>query len=401
MSQTFNLAQINEIVKFSVQNSKGKIKLPVALWGVHGIGKTSIIYQVADCMEWTDKNGQIQTGYNVVTLHLATQDVADLIGIPRDLEVKNSRGVVVDKVTIWSCPDWLKKANDLYEETGQPTIFFLDEMNRGNRMVLAAMLPFLIGGTLHTHSIADQSAVVAAMNPATDDYEVNELIDKALLDRLAHVIMKPTHQEYIDYLEKKGVDRVTLAILKEDPTFTKVEDFELGFDVKTSRRSIDYVMQIIGKLPSSWIKQHGHYILRAYLGDTWADAWIEKWNARGRAITIDMLQEYEKYAEEITEILSTSIDGQEAIRRDLLVKAVEQIETYINDRGDSLTVNDAKWMMKFFDCPLVDDEYAASIFQANPTIRSRIEDDEAFNIAIGEFMRAKSIWQEQDVAAWQ
>ena len=388
--QTFNLKQIKDIIKFSVENSVGPIKLPVALWGIHGIGKTGVVAQACE-----------QLGYNIVVLHLATQDVADLIGIPRDLEIKDDDGNVIDKVTQWSCPDWLKNANDMYKATGKKNLFFLDEFNRGNRMVLAAMLPFLINGVLHSHSIGPEDAVICAMNPATDDYEVNELIDKALLDRLGHVIMKPTHNEYIKYLEKTGMDPITLSVVKEDTSWTKIPDFRLDFDVKPSRRSIDYVMSAVGKKPRKWIKAHASHIIEAYLGVAFKDAWLEKFSQRGECITIDMLVDYENNAEDINRIILTEIDGEQTVRQDLLVKALELIKEYANDKRDTLTVEDAAWMMQFLDNPLIDDEYAATIFQANKSVKNKIMTDYEFSLAVGDFLRTKGVWNEENTGSWE
>lgn len=387
--QCFNLKQIKDIIKFSCESSVGKIKMPIALWGVHGIGKTGVVEQIAEEMD-----------YNLVVLHLATQDVADLIGIPRDIEIKDDDGNVIEKVTQWSCPDWLKNATDMYKATGKRNLFHLDEFNRGNRMVLAAMLPFLINGVLHTHSIGPEDAVVCAMNPATDDYEVNELIDKALLDRLGHVIMKPTHNEYIKYLEKTGMDPITLSVVKEDTSWTKIPDFTLDFDVKPSRRSIDYVMSVIGKKPRKWVKSHASHIIEAYLGPAFKDAWLEKFSQKGECITIDMLVDYENNAEDINRIILTEIDGETTVRQDLLVKALELIKEYANDKKSDLTVRDAEWMMKFLDNPLIDDEYAATIFQANKNVKNKIMDDFDFNLAVGDFLRTKGVWNEEGAGAW-
>lgn len=389
--QAFNNKQIFDIVRFSIENSMGKIKLPVALWGIHGVGKTCVVSQIAEDL-----------GYNLVVLHLATQDVADLIGIPRDIEIKDNDGNVVEKVTQWSCPDWLKNATDMYKATGKRNLFFLDEFNRGNRMVLAAMLPFLINGILHTHHIGPEDAVICAMNPATDDYEVNELIDKALLDRLAHVIMKPTHAEYIKYLEKTGMDPITLSVVKEDTSWTKIPDFDLGFEVKPSRRSIDYVMSAIGKKPRNWIKKHASHIIEAYLGPAFRDAWLEKFSSKGDCITIDMLVDYDNNAEDINRIIVTEIDGETAVRQDLLVKALELIEEYANDKKENLSLEDAEWMMKFLDNPLIDDEYAATIFQANKNVKTKILTDYDFNLKVGDFLRAKGVWNDEvATVAWE
>jgi hypothetical protein len=387
--QEMSRKQIIDCIKFAVNHSSDKIKLPVAIWGLHGVGKTQTVEEVAREMK-----------YNLVVLHLATQDVADLIGIPRDLEVKDDNGNVIDKVTIWSCPDWLHTARKLWNEEKIPTIFFLDEMNRGNRMVLAAMLPFLINGVLHTHGIGPKDAVMAAMNPPTEDYEVNDLIDKALLNRMGHVIMRPTHAEYVEYLKSTGMDKITLSVLKEDPAWTKIPEFELPFKITPSRRSIDYVMRVVGKTSRGWVKEHASHIIECYLGQSFRDAWMEHFSRQGQSITLEMLIDYDNNKEEITSILKTEIDGEKTIRLDLLQKAVALIKQFVDDKKDKLTLDDANWMMKFFSNPIIDDEYAATVFEANKHIKDKMASDVKFSVTVGNFLREKKIWNDDGIPVW-
>jgi len=387
--QEMTRKQIIDCIKFAVENSTEKVKLPVAIWGLHGVGKTQTVEEVAKSI-----------GYNIVILHLATQDVADLIGIPRDLEVKNTKGEVIDKITIWSCPDWLAKARRLWDEEKKPTLFFLDEMNRGNRMVLAAMLPFLINGILHTHGIGPKDAVMAAMNPPTEDYEVNDLIDKALLNRMGHVIMRPSHEEYIDYLKDTGMDKITLSVLKEDPSWTKIAEFELPFEIKPSRRSMDYIMRVVGKKGRGWVKDHASHVIECYLGASFRDAWMEHFSRQGHSITLEMMMDYDNNKDEIATILKTEIDGERQIRLDLLQKAIALIKQYVEDKKDTINVKDVDWMMKFFSNDVIDDEYAASVFEANKYIKNKMLSDVAFNVKIGNFLREKKIWNDDGVPVW-
>jgi len=387
-AQEMTRAQVVDCLKFSIENS-AKTKLPIAIWGLHGTSKTQTVKDVAE-----------ELGMNLVVLHLATQDVADLIGIPRDMEIKDGNGNVVDKITIWSCPDWLHNAIKQSKETGKKNLFFLDEMNRGNRLVLAAMLPFLIEGTLHTHRINERDAVVAAMNPPTEDYEVNDLIDKATLDRLGHVIMRPTATEYINYLKNTGMDKTTLSVLKEDPSWIKIPEFELNFEVKPSRRKIDYVMRILGKKDKGWVKEHASHILEAYLGSNFRDVWLEHYGRQGETITIEMLQDYKSNKDEITNALKTEIDGQTTVRMDLLTKAVGLIKQYIDDKKESITIKDAQWMADFLSNPLVEDEYCATIFEANKHIRTKMLNDIEFNVYVGNFLREKQIWTDDGMKIW-
>ena len=378
-NQEMNIEQIIEITKFSLEASKSSIKLPVCYWGVHGTGKTELVKQIAEDL-----------GYNLVVLHLAMQDICDLIGIPSKLEYKLPDGTV-DTVQIWSCPQWLHSANQSYKETGKPNLFFLDEFNRGNRFVLSAMLPFLIEGVLHQHHIGPNDAVIAAANPANDKYEVNELTDEALLNRLAHVVFKPTHGEYVSYLKRKGMDKTTIKIVQNNPSFTKISDFDLGFDVKPSRRSIHNVMSLVGKKGSAWIKKHGSYVIEAYLGPAFRDEWISLYSSKDEAITLEMLQDFDNNKTDIESAVTTTIDGQVTHRTDILSKSIDIIKTYINDSKDKLTEKDVEWMIKFFSIPIIPDDAGAAVFMANPELKRTVMRNMKANIMMANFLRKKKI----------
>jgi hypothetical protein len=378
-AQEMNLSQTVECIKFSVEASKRGIKLPLMLWGEHGIGKTQTVYQFAE-----------QNNYNVVVLHLATQDIADLIGIPREINGN----------TVWAAPDWLYKAKENSEKTGKPNLFFLDEFSRGHRMVLAAMLPFLIEGKLHTHKIGLNDAVIAAANPPTENYDVQDLNDEALLDRLGHIIYRPTSKEYIDYMVKQGHDKATINILKKNPNWAKIRQFSLPFEVKPSRRSIDYVMRYIQGKGHKWIKKHAPYVIEAYLGTSFMEEWVAEYTKSDDSITLDMIMDYDNYESDITAALTTEIDGVKTHRLDILQKANETIKIWINENKDTITVNDLNWMIKFLNNPMVPGEAAASILMANKVIKAKILEDVDFNRECVGFLREKKIITDDGVMTW-
>jgi hypothetical protein len=113
-----------------------------------------------------------------------------------------------------------------------------------------------------------------------------------------------------------------------------------------------------------------------------------------------MLQDYQNNKEEITNALKTQIDGQTTTRMDLLTKAVGLIKQYIDDKKDSLNIKDAQWMMDFLSNPLVEDEYCATVFEANKHIRSKMLNDLDFNVKVGNFLREKQIWTDDSVKSW-
>lgn len=386
--QQMNVKEMKEIVKFSMESSQVGCKLPVCFWGIHGTGKTELVRQIAE-----------ENGYNLVTLHLATQDICDLIGIPAKKVVDVGNGQT-ETIQEWSCPDWLYNAKQSYEKTEKPNLFFLDEFNRGNRFVLAAMLPFLIDGVLHTHKIGPRDAVIAAANPANDKYEVSEIIDEALLNRLGHIVFCPTHEEYLSYLKAKGLDKTTLKVVANSPGYTKIAEFDLGFDVKPSRRSIFNVMSKIGKKPKEWVKKHASYIIEAYLGQSFRDEWLSEYQSRDESITLEMLKDFDSYASEIEAALLTEIDGVTTHRSDILSKTLEIIKTHISDNKDKIGIDDVTWMTKFFSIKILPDDSAAAIFMANPIMKRAIMRDLKVNVALTNFLRKKNIILNEGVAPW-
>lgn len=366
-------------IKFAVENSTEKVKLPLMLWGHHGIGKTEIVKQSAE-----------ELGYNLVVLHLATQDIIDLIGRP--ITKKSKCGTDVQE---WATPSWLQNALDNTALTGKPNIFFLDEFNRGPRLVLASMLPFLIEGIMHTHKIGPKDAVIAAANPATEDYEVNELTDKALLDRLGHVILKPKNEEYIKYLANIGMDQWTKLIVKENPEFCKIPDVELSFEVTPSRRSIVNVMSVIGKKDKAWIKKNASTVIEAYLGEDFKNKWIEAYATGAKSITLDMIKNYSTYKEEIEEILTTTIEGQKTVRMDILTRCIDILKQHIED-NNTVSETDIDYIINFFDTEIIPVDSAESFFSTNKTIRNSML-ELPINIKLGEFLSRKKIFSNDGV----
>jgi hypothetical protein len=380
-AQVFNCNQIENIINFSLDASKEAYKLPLALWGLAGVGKTEFVTQIAQ-----------KRGYNLVVLHLATQgDICDLIGMPKTVEIKDEHGKVLSTSTTWACPEWLNNAIENSKVTGKPNLFFLDEFNRGNRFVLSAMLPFLIEGKLHTHRVNKEDAIICAMNPPTDAYEVNTISDEALINRVGHCIFKPTDVEYIEYLKRTGMDEITINVLKKNPEFMRIKDFKLDFDVTPSRRSIDHVMKIVGKKPPTWINEYGPSVIECYLGEKFKDDWITEFSKKDFSITIDMLKDYDNNAEYITKALTTKIEGVKTERIDIIGKILDNIKLWLDDNEDTLTVTDINWMFKFFNNPMVPAETCASIFKTHKFFINKMHTDKHLNVAIFNYLVKKGI----------
>ena len=368
--QEVNSAQLKDCIKFSVENC-GIRKLPFCVWGSHGIGKTEIVTQVAKEM-----------GMNLVVVHLSTQDITDLVGIPYQK----------DGVQCWSIPKWLHDANVNFLKSGIANLFFLDEMNRGHPIVLKAMLPFLLDGTLHLHAIGPKDCVIAACNPPTDDYEVNDMNDKALIDRLGHVIFKPTAEEYIKYCRGQNIDSATLTVLRSNRNFTDIPKSELSFEVKPSRRAIFNVMSVVGKKDKAWVRDRASYIIECYLGAEFRDAWIYEFAKSDDEIDIETLQGIAKNKKLIVSKLTKHVDGLKTCAIDMAEKLTMNIKMFIEEKGDSLSRIDMEWILEFYKLSIIPSEFPTSIFTNNIHIIKLIIRDQFCNKIVGEFLTSRKIF---------
>jgi MoxR-like ATPase len=83
-------------------------RFPILLRGRHGIGKSTLVYQLAK-----------KQGLPVVERRASQMTEGDLLGLPK----------VKGKVTTWLPPEWLHQA------CNQPVALFLDEVDRATTEV--------------------------------------------------------------------------------------------------------------------------------------------------------------------------------------------------------------------------------------------------------------------------
>ena len=266
MSATVNITQFKQCMEFMLSvSSKGEMRLPVLLHGVHALGKTEIVEQIAKSFD-----------YNYVPLFLSTQDVSDLIGLPYKEHKFMKDGVeIIEKEflditrigdaqslvnlykktsTRFAMPDWLSDA--LADD--RPCIFFLDEMNRGPLYVLQTMLPFVLDGRLHTHRIRPNDIVIGAMNPDTADYNVEAISDKALLSRFAHFYFEPTISEWVSYAMTMGIHPSVIEMVKTSDNIFGKESVpeENRIKVTPDRRNILKIGQFLNNVTEEQMKNN-------------------------------------------------------------------------------------------------------------------------------------------------
>ncbi len=189
-------------VKEVVQKLVDK-KVPVFLWGAPGIGKSSIVKQIA-CEK--------EIGF--IDLRLALLDPTDLKGIPLiDKENNTAR---------WISPSFLPKDGE--------GILFLDELNSAPPSVSASAYQLILDRAVGEYRLPDGWSIVAAGNNEIDRGVVYKM-PLPLANRFVHLEMEVNVDDWREWAYKSNIDERVIAYIsfKNDSLF--------NFDPKTSQKS--------------------------------------------------------------------------------------------------------------------------------------------------------------------
>lgn len=160
---------------------------PVFLWGAPGIGKSSLVRQFAESL-----------GLDCVTL-LGTQLAPeDLIGVP-ELVGGRSR---------FAPPEMIARA--------EPYCLFLDELNASSQEVQKAFYSLILDRRIGNYELPAGSVVIGAGNRATDNAMARPMAT-ALVNRLVHVHLRPTAEDWLKWAAETGIHRWIVEYLGHRP----------------------------------------------------------------------------------------------------------------------------------------------------------------------------------------
>ena len=156
-----------------------KAKLPVLIRGKHGLGKSEVVYMIADTMTLP-----------VVERRASQMTEGDLLGLPDTAETSiNGR-----KATTWNAPDWLVTACE------QPVVLFLDEVDRATMEVRQGLFELTDSRKINGWRLHPETLIIAAVNGGEHgaQYQVGEM-DPAELDRWAVFDVEPTVEDWLKW----------------------------------------------------------------------------------------------------------------------------------------------------------------------------------------------------------
>lgn len=195
----------------SIVNHVTAVRKPVLLRGRHGIGKSTVVYQLADKM-----------GMPVVERRASQMTEGDLVGLP----------IVEANSTKFNPPDWFKRACD------EPVVLFLDEVDRATLEVRQGIFELTDSRKLNGHCLHEGTLVFAAVNGGEHgaQYQVGEM-DPAELDRWTVFDLEPSVEDWLAWASDSNISSITWDFINNNRTHLEhSDDFEPN-KVYPSRRS--------------------------------------------------------------------------------------------------------------------------------------------------------------------
>jgi len=194
-------------------------KIPVFVWGSPGIGKSSIVKQIAK-----EKNLEF------IDLRLSLLDPTDLKGIPFFDRDNNE--------AIWASPNFLPK------DKNSKGILFLDEINTAPPSVQASAYQLVLDRKIGDYQLPDNWSIVSAGNNESDRGVVYRM-PPPLSNRFIHLNMEVDFNDWKSWAYQNGIDNSIIAFLQYDKD--RLFMFEPSQNEKSfpTPRSWEYVNKIL------------------------------------------------------------------------------------------------------------------------------------------------------------
>jgi hypothetical protein len=285
------------------------------IWGMQGIGKTQTLKQIAAEMGYKEDE-ESWTSFGFVHLHLATQEVGDLVGL-----LKHNKDGTVSHAR----PEWFPKS--------QPRgILFLDELNRAHPDVIQACFSLITSRTIHTHRLPAGWKIVAAGNYQTDEFTVTDTSDSAWMSRFCHIHFEPTASEFIAFAESRKAFTVA-DFIAEHPELLEKKGKRPDINITPDRRAW---LEMIAPLEKENLDEETRMeIYSGIVGQVAASRFMNFKNSKERRIRLrDIMRDYSAVREQVL-----SCNRDKDTRYDALNAPISELETKL-DQGHKFSTEE-------------------------------------------------------------
>jgi len=214
-------------------------RYPILTRGRHGIGKSTLVYQLAKQMD-----------LEVVERRASQMTEGDLLGLPK----------VEDNVTQWLAPEWLHTA------CNKPVILFLDEVDRATMEVRQGIFELCDSRKIAGYTLHPDTLIFAAVNGGEHgaQYQVGEM-DPAELDRYTVFDVEPTVEDWLAWAKTEVCDEIWNFINQNHQHLEHREDYEPN-KVYPSRRSWERLSKTLSGLDKIDHSPTLYHLATAFVG---------------------------------------------------------------------------------------------------------------------------------------
>ena len=235
-------------------------RYPVLLRGRHGIGKSTVVYQLAK-----------ERGLPVVERRASQMTEGDLLGLPK----------VEGNVTTWLAPEWLHKA------CNEPCVLFLDEVDRATLEVRQGIFELCDSRKIAGYTLHEDTVIFAAVNGGEHgaQYQVGEM-DPAELDRYTVFDVEPTVEDWLAWAKENVLSEVWDFINQNHNHLEHKDDYEPN-KVYPSRRSWERLSTALSGLPEVEFGSTLYQLSAAFIGFEGAVAFNDFVKNYERQVTVE------------------------------------------------------------------------------------------------------------------
>jgi len=173
----------NELALYLSEVIEHKLRLSVMIWGAPGIGKSSVVAQVASGTE-----------LDLIDLRMSQLAPTDLRGLP----------VPSDGQSVWYPPEFLPTAGS--------GILFLDEINMAPPAMQGMAQQLILDRKVGSYEVPDGWYVWAAGNRKQDRASVFDM-PAPLANRFLHLHIEPDNEAFRQYAYRRNLDADIISFL--------------------------------------------------------------------------------------------------------------------------------------------------------------------------------------------
>ena len=391
-----NIRNCKRLIKHVYRLSRDGKYVPVMFVGGTGVGKTSVVNEVAGEL----KQELDMPEFKAINYRLSQKEQGDIVGLPYDQELmpcpyclENGHGNKIEqesetllhpkrklmehiyrmhngKDIVHTYEDAVDTVRKKYSHLIQvrtafappvdlPTsgngILHLDELNRAMKQVRDAAFELVWERKLGKYELPPGWIILSSINPPSDKYIVNEL-DSATIARFCQIRFIPEVEEWNQYAAKKQLYDPVRVFIQEYPQFLGIELIQLPYEPVYCPRTVEMMANLIENIDEDLVYE----IAAGCVGSEAAAAFMSHINSKERPIAADkILNEYEHVKSKVKEysnpkknradLLKVSIDDLVVllakIEKDLTEKQTRNLHSFVEDIPKDLGVGFLKLMI--------------------------------------------------------